>query len=114
MSLLPYLVAAFLLLGGLAGAVVSRDLIRTVVALSVAQSGTYILLLGIGWRRGGSAPVYADVDAGTRTVDPIVQALCLTDVVVGATVLSLLLALAVKVHQSSGSRDPDALVELGG
>lgn len=114
MTVLPYLVAAFLLLGGLAGAVVSRDLIRTIVALSVAQSGTYILLLGIGWRRGGSAPVYADTDASTRTVDPIVQALCLTDVVVGATVLSLLLALAVKVHQSSGSRDPDALVELGG
>ncbi|HSP36871.1 MAG TPA: NADH-quinone oxidoreductase subunit K [Frankiaceae bacterium] len=114
MTILPYLVAAFLLLAGLAGAVISRDLIRTIVALSVAQSGTYVLLLGIGWRRGGSAPVFADVDPGTRTVDPIVQALCLTDVVVGATVLSLLLALAVKVHQSSGSRDPDALTELGG
>ena len=38
----------------------------------------------------------------------------LTDVIVGATVLSLLLALAVKVHQTSGTRDPDALSELGG
>lgn len=114
MSILPYLVAAFLLLGGLAGAVVSRDLIRTVIALSIAQSGTYVLLLGIGWRRGGTAPVYTDIEPGTRTVDPVVQALCLTDVVVGATVLSLLLALAVKVHQSAGTRDPDALTELGG
>jgi multicomponent Na+:H+ antiporter subunit C len=113
-SVLPYLVAAVLILGGLAGAVVSRDLIRTVVALSVAQSGTYVLLLGIGWRRGGTAPVFADVDPGVRVVDPVVQALCLTDVVVGATVLSLLLALAVKVHQTSGTRDPDALIELGG
>jgi multicomponent Na+:H+ antiporter subunit C len=114
-SVLPYLVAAFLLLGGLAGAVVSRDLIRTVVALSIAQSGTDVLLLAVGWRRGGSAPVFSDVDPGTvRVVDPVVQALCLTDVVVGATVLSLLLALAVKVHQMSGTRDPDQLVELGG
>lgn len=114
MSVLAYLVAAFLLLGGLAGAVVSRDLIRTVVALSIAQSGTYILLLGIGWRRGATAPVFADIEPGRPVVDPIVQALCLTDVVVGATVLSLLLALAVKVHETSGTRDPDALSELGG
>lgn len=114
MSLLAYLVAAFLILGGLAGAVVSRDLIRTVVALSIAQSGTYVLLLGVGWRRNATAPVFADIDPGTPVVDPVVQALCLTDVVVGATVLSLLLALAVKVHQTSGSRDPDALTELGG
>jgi multicomponent Na+:H+ antiporter subunit C len=114
MSVLPYLVAAILLLGGLAGAVVSRDLIRTVVALSIAQSGTDVLLLAVGWRRGGTAPVFADVETSARVVDPVVQALCLTDVVVGATVLSLLLALAVKVHQSSGTRDPDALTELGG
>jgi multicomponent Na+:H+ antiporter subunit C len=113
-TVLPYLVAAFLILAGLAGAVVSRDLIRTVVALSIAQSGTYVLLLGIGWRRGATAPVFADTDPGTRVVDPVVQALCLTDVVVGATVLSLLLALAVKVHQTSGTRDPDGLSELGG
>lgn len=114
MSVLAYLVAAWLVLAGLAGAVVSRDLIRTVVALSVAQSGTYVLLLGIGWRRGGTAPVFSDVPPGTRVVDPVVQALALTDVVVGATVLSLLLALAVQVHKVAGSRDPDALSELGG
>lgn len=114
MAVLPYLVAAFLILAGLAGAVVSRDLIRTVVALSIAQSGTYVLLLGIGWRRNATAPVFSDTDPGVPVVDPVVQALCLTDVVVGATVLSLLLALAVKVHQTSGTRDPDALTELGG
>lgn len=114
MSVLPYLVAGLLVLGGLAGAAVSRDLVRTVVALSVAQSGTYVLLMGIGWRRGGTAPVFSDVPPGTRVVDPVVQTLALTDVVVGATVLSLLLALAVQVHKVSGTRDPDALTELGG
>jgi len=113
-TVLPYLVAAFLIMAGLAGAVVSRDLIRTIVALSIAQSGTYVLLLGIGWRRNATAPVFADTDPGVPVVDPVVQALCLTDVVVGATVLSLLLALAVKVHQTSGTRDPDGLSELGG
>ena len=37
------------------------------------------------------------------------QALALTDVVVGAAVTALLLALAVQVHKRAGTLDPDAL-----
>ncbi|HLN71025.1 MAG TPA: NADH-quinone oxidoreductase subunit K [Streptosporangiaceae bacterium] len=37
------------------------------------------------------------------------QALALTDVVVGAAVTALLLALAVQVHKRAGTLDPDEL-----
>jgi multicomponent Na+:H+ antiporter subunit C len=47
-------------------------------------------------------------------VDPVVQALMLTDVVVEATVVALLLALAAKAHQCGGSLDPDKLRTLKG
>jgi multicomponent Na+:H+ antiporter subunit C len=47
-------------------------------------------------------------------VDPLVQALALTDVVVGATVSALLLALAVQSHKRSGTLDPDQLRTLHG
>lgn len=43
-----------------------------------------------------------------------VQALMLTDIVVEATVMALLLALAVRAHQHAGSLDPAKLVELRG
>ena len=46
------------------------------------------------------------------TVDPAVQALVLTDVVVGATVTALLLALAIQVHKRRGSLDPRDLRPL--
>ena len=39
-------------------------------------------------------------------VDPVVQALTLTDVVVEATVTALLLALAVQAHKRFGTRRP--------
>ena len=45
----------------------------------------------------------------TPAVDPVVQALTLTDVVVGATVTALLLALAVQAHKRFGTLDPDEL-----
>ena len=44
--------------------------------------------------KDAQAPVFADIPLGTRAVDPVVQALTLTDVVVGTTVTALLLAIA--------------------
>jgi len=49
-----------------------------------------------------------DVDAGPA-VDAVMQALALTDVVVGAAVTALLLALVVQVHKRAGTLDPDQL-----
>ncbi len=114
MNLLPYLVAGWLFLVGLYGVVSSRNLIHTVVSLSVVQSSTYVLLLTVGFRSGGTAPVFADIAADTVVVDPLVQALALTDVVVGATVSALLLGLAIQVHKRTGTLDPDELRSLSG
>jgi multicomponent Na+:H+ antiporter subunit C len=49
---------------------------------------------------------------GTPAVDPVVQALVLTDIVVGATVTALLLALALQVHKRKGTLDPQRLRPL--
>ncbi|MFI9722032.1 sodium:proton antiporter [Streptomyces sp. NPDC052396] len=114
MSVLPYLIAGWIFLIGVYGMATSRNLVHAVGCLSVAQSATYVLLLAIGYRRGGSAPVFSDVPTSTVTVDPVVQALALTDVVVGATVTALLLALVVQVQKRHGTIDPDELSELKG
>jgi multicomponent Na+:H+ antiporter subunit C len=47
-------------------------------------------------------------------VDPVVQALTLTDVVVESTITALLLALAVQAMKNFGSADPTALRQLRG
>lgn len=114
MSFAPYAVAAWIFLIGLYGIVTSRDLIHLIICLSVAQSSTYLLLLSIGFREGGAPPVYADADPKPDDVDPVVQALALTDVVVGTTVTALLLAIAVQLHKRHGSLDPNKLHPLKG
>jgi multicomponent Na+:H+ antiporter subunit C len=108
-SFLPYAVAAWLFGAGLYGVVTSRNLIHLIVCLTVLQSSTYLLLLAVGYRGGGKAPIFADVPQGTKVVDPVVQALTLTDVVVEATVVALLLALAIQAHKRFGTLDPDQL-----
>lgn len=114
MSLLPYLTVGWLLLVGLYGIVTSRNLIHLVVCLAIVQSSTYILLLSIGFRRDAGPPIFLNVPAGTPAVDPVVQALVLTDIVVGATVTALLLALAVQIHKHKGSLDPEELRAMRG
>jgi multicomponent Na+:H+ antiporter subunit C len=114
MSRLAFFVAGWLFLTGTYGMVTSRNLVHTIVCLSVTQSSTYVLLLAIGYRTGGTAPVFSDVPNSERVVDPVVQALTLTDIVVGATVTALLLALAIQIDKRHATVDPDALRDLRG
>jgi multicomponent Na+:H+ antiporter subunit C len=114
MSFLPYVLAAFIFLVGLAGIVSSRNLIHITVCVSLCQSATYVLLLAIGYRTHGTAPVFADIPSSRRVVDPIVQSLTLTDIVVAVAVSALLLSLALKAHDHYGSLDPSEISELKG
>lgn len=111
---LPYFIAAWLFFCGLYGLVRSKHLVHSVICLAILQSSTYILLLGIGYRINGAAPVFTEVDSGALTVDPVVQALMLTDIVVEAVVVALLLAMVVKAHEKSGTVSPDELSSLRG
>ena len=114
MSLFPFLIAIWLFVVGLYGIITSRNLIHLIICLSVVQSSTYLLLLAIGYRTGGAAPVFYDIPLGTPAVDPVVQALTLTDVVVEATVTALLLALAVQAFKRFGTLDPEELRPMRG
>ncbi len=114
MSYLPYAVAAWLLLVGLYGVISSRNLIHLIICVGVIQSSTYVLLLAVGYRTGAAAPIFVDIPLGTPVVDPVVQALMLTDVVVEVTVVALLLALAIQVHKRHGTLNPDELRKLKG
>ena len=109
MSFFPYAVAAWVVLIGLYGIVTSRNLIHLVMCLSVVQSASYLVLLSIGYKDDAQAPIFADVPLSTPAVDPVVQALTLTDVVVGVTVTALLLALAVQAHKRYETLDPEDL-----
>ena len=110
----PFVVGAWLFVLGLYGIVEARDMVRQVICLAVVQSSSYVLLLSVGYKAGAAAPIYKDIPAGTNVVDPVVQALALTDTVVEATVMALLLALVVRAYERTGSLDPLRLTALRG
>jgi multicomponent Na+:H+ antiporter subunit C len=114
MTILPFVVVVWILAVGLYGIVTSRHLVHTIICLIVVQSSTYVLLLGVGYLTGGIAPYFFDVTGHPKAVDPVVQALALTDVVVEAAVTSLLLSFAIQAHKRFGTLDPHELTQLRG
>jgi multicomponent Na+:H+ antiporter subunit C len=110
----PFLVVVWILAVGLYGMVTSRHLMHLIMCLIVVQSSTYVLLVGVGYKTGAVAPYFYDVPVHTPAVDPVVQALALTDVVVEAAVTALLLAFAIQAHKRFGTLDPQKLADLKG
>ena len=114
LNYLPYAVAAWIFLWGLYGIVTSKNLVHQVVCLGIVQTSTYVLLVAIGFKTGGTAPVFADIPVGTVAVDPLVQALMLTDIVVEGTIMALLLSMVVKANELADTVDPEQLRILMG
>jgi multicomponent Na+:H+ antiporter subunit C len=111
-TIYPYVVAAWLLGIGLYGVITSRNYVHVVICLTVMQASTYVLLLSVGYVGGGKAPIFADIPTTSVVVDPVVQALSLTDVVVEATVVALLLALVIQANKRYRTVDPDRMTRL--
>jgi multicomponent Na+:H+ antiporter subunit C len=114
MQFFPFVVVAWILGVGLYGIVTSRHLVHLIICLIIVQSSTYVLLLAVGYKTGAVAPYFFDVPLHTPAVDPVVQALALTDVVVEAAVTALLLAFAMQAHKRFGTLDPQELVQFKG
>ncbi len=114
MAVFPFIVVVWILAVGLYGMVTSRHLVHMIMCLIVVQSSTYVLLLAVGYRRGAVAPYFYDIPAHTPAVDPVVQALALTDVVVEAAVTALLLSFAIQAQKRFGTLDPHELAEFKG
>lgn len=112
---LPFLVSAWLFMWGLYGIVTSRHLVHLTMCLALLQTATYVLLVGVSFRQGGVAPILTpQTRAHEAVVEPVMHALMLTDVVVEATVMALVLALAVQVHEKLGTADPSRMRMMRG
>jgi len=89
-----YLIGAIFLLG-MWGLITKPNMVKKVMALSIANSAVIVLFVYHGSLSGNTAPI-----AGGEgiMVDPLPQALMLTAIVVGICVVSLALALIYRIY----------------
>lgn len=105
-----------LILMGLYGALTNRNILRMIVAFSVANTGVNIVLVAIGYIHGRTAPILDGAvpvaEAAARIIDPVPQALVLTAIVIGLGVTTLMLAYAYKLYETKGTLDIARFSEL--
>jgi multisubunit Na+/H+ antiporter MnhC subunit len=110
------IIAAVLMLLGIWGLLSRRHLIKIILGFSLLDTGIHILLVAIGYRKDGTAPIFdadlAPSEAVARAVDPVPSALVLTAIVIGLAVTALMLSYAVKMFQHKRSLMIDRNREL--
>jgi multisubunit Na+/H+ antiporter MnhC subunit len=105
-----------LFLIGLYGALTQRNLLRMIVAFTVANAGVNLVIVAVGYMPGRTAPILDGAvpaaEAVARIIDPVPQALVLTAIVIGLGVTALMLAFAYKLHEKRRSLDIASFTEL--
>jgi multicomponent Na+:H+ antiporter subunit C len=105
-----------LILIGLYGALLNRNLLRIIVSFTIATTGVNVVMVAVGYITGRTAPILDQAvpvaDAVTRVIDPLPQALVLTAIVIGLGVTTLMLAYAYKLYQVKGTLDIASFTEL--
>lgn len=110
---LPYGVAILTFMLGIYCLLFKRNLIKIAIGLKIMSDGLHLLLLCLGYRAGGRAPILPEgggakeivTNLATSFVDPLPQALVLTAIVIGVCVSAVALSLAVKAYQRLGVTD---------
>ncbi len=95
-----------------------RNLIKMIIGLSIITDGVHLLLISLGFRAEGIAPIIPErmleefsviAEIG---VDPLPQALVLTSIVINVCILALALALIILNFRHNGTLDPFEITSL--
>lgn len=113
-----YALCFVLILIGLYGVLVRRNTVKIIISLLVMEYGIHLFLALQGYRAGGVPPIAEPGTDGEvwmqQSVDPLPQALVLTSIVIGLGVLSLLVALSIRLYERYGTFDISKIRRLKG
>ncbi len=112
-----YGTAVLVMLIGFYGAMVKKSLLKIVIGLSVIDSGLNLLIVAIGYYKGGTAPIFSPgflehFKSVDKMVDPVPQALVLTAIVIGFGVTAVALALVIRLYRHHGTLNIDEIKNL--
>ena len=100
----PFVMAVLLFGVGLYILLFKQNLIKIVMGIVVISSSVNLFLVTLGYRQDGVAPIFTLSPEGTMVL-PIVQALTLTNIVIGVSVVALMLTLIIRLFRRTGNVD---------
>ena len=103
--MMPYVLCTVLLLIGIYGVVAKKNLVKIVIGLLVIEYAVNLMLILIGYRYGGEAPIMTGGESVPMFVDPLPQALIVTSIVIGLGVTALVISLCLRLYEKYGTFD---------
>jgi multicomponent Na+:H+ antiporter subunit C len=103
---------------------VKKNLIKVIIGVVIMDSAVNLFLILLGYRVPVSGEAAAPIETQlpplmgkeflARAVDPLPQALILTAIVIGLSVVALMVVMAVRLHEKYGTFDLTEIRKLKG
>ena len=98
---------------GLFGLLTQKHFIKIFMSVAIMESSLFLLLIGLVYKQAASAPIFTDIKQGfTNMNDPVPQAMILTAIVIGMSVLALGISFAIEYYKLTGKVNIDELTSL--
>jgi multicomponent Na+:H+ antiporter subunit C len=101
---IPYIAVIILILIGLFAVIFKKNLIKIVIGITIIESGVNLFLITLGYREGSIAPIFTSSPGGVMSL-PVPQALTLTSIVIGVSILALMLSFVILIYRHNGTLD---------
>lgn len=115
--LVGYIIAILLVLAGIYALLMKENLIKKIIGLVVFTNGIHLLLITIGYRAPGVAPIIQDINFyqfAQLAVDPLPQAMVLTSIVISLSITAVALSLVIMAYRSFKTADSRKIRGLKG
>lgn len=105
-----YVMYVAMMVISLFGIIVSKNLLKKLIMLAILQTNVIFFFISIGYKTGKSSPFYkAEI---FEYVNPLPQVLMLTAIVVGISLVSIGLALLIKISEKYNSIQEDEIEKI--
>ena len=99
----PYILCTVLLLLGVYAVLAKKNLVKIVIGLLIIEYAVNLMLILIGYRSGGSAPIVTNAEHAIQEtisfVDPLPQALIVTSIVIGLGTTAMVISLCLRLYE---------------
>jgi multicomponent Na+:H+ antiporter subunit C len=109
----PYVLIVILLVIGLYGMTMKRNLLKKIIGMTIFQTSIYLFFIQGAAKTNATIPVYHP-ELGTDPefyLNPLPQVIVLTAIVVGVAITGVALALLLLIHRRYGSIDEAVIMQ---
>ena len=115
--MIEYVFGTIFVIIGIYCIVLKENIIKKVMGLGIITSGVHLLLISIGYRKGGIVSIITPENIATfsqYSVDPLPQALVLTSIVIDLSITALALSMIIMIYEKKKTLNTKKMKELLG